>query len=892
MKRRGFKYLLIYALVNLLLLNSTCISLHAEEVDSEVGNKQLATENDNADDNVDDDDVLDVSDSDNTESNSQQDNNDNMSPEDIVDNIDQQEDVVFDDNINSDLGEEYLISFYALSIVEDDEVEESYLDYVLLCELETENGKITDLPECPAVEGATFLSWKLIIDDEELNIPETFTADSEIYAIYEYEYEYEGLSTYNLVSSVMPLANEYGSAELNTDTGELLVLDWGVRTVDNLTTDEVKRSTFYAWYPYKDKVKSLKFANSVDRVNCSAFLGYFNLTTVDFNNVKVLKYASFRESGLQGQLDLRNVTEIHGASFQDCVGLTGSLDLSNVTIIGKKAFKSCENLDGTLTFSNTITKLESEIFNNCYNLSGTLNLKNIKTVGTKCFEDCYNFTGDLNLSNVVDICDYAFGYCDGFDGQLILSNNPTEIGYAAFCECYNLTGCVDLSNVTFIDEYAFYNVTGVNELILPDNVTTIYEGTFFGLGYDTDALFELDLKNIEMVEDGAFRYVNAKSINATKLHTIGYFSFGDMTNLEEIHLADTINSLAPNSFVISEDVASEVTKPLKVYTTDPSLVNGYFEVQGRTTEWEELESATLEYNGSSLIPDEEINSNDFVLKIVAKKYFIGHYESPETITYDIADYLNGTYPENYSFVESLNDDRMTSDNDNQEVEVKFNYSKPLASSKNYEKSVKVNVLKTSRQEVSRELLELNVEYIGPDIIEGYEVDKSDLRVKGKYKVQYNYGDSADIIIDIPIVDCEAVLPITVAGSNSITVKYSDKTAECTYNGLVNHEVSRELVSIIAEYTGADVELDNMISSNDFIISANYHITFQDNTTSEVTVRVNVDDCSFSDLSATMIGLKDVTITYTENGITKSDICQIMVTAREQPSYNPVFFRVN
>ncbi len=93
--------------------------------------------------------------------------------------------------------------------------------------------------------------------------------------------------------------------------------------------------------------------------------------------------------------------------------------------------------------------------------------------------------GDLVIPEEIDgykvtnIAPYAFYYCTGFDGKLVLPDTLTNIERAAFAGCYNLTSVEFSDNLSSIGEAAFIGCKGLTELTLPDSLLQIDQLAFF-----------------------------------------------------------------------------------------------------------------------------------------------------------------------------------------------------------------------------------------------------------------------------------------------------------------------------------------------------------------------------------------------------------------------------
>ena len=79
---------------------------------------------------------------------------------------------------------------------------------------------------------------------------------------------------------------------------------------------------------------------------------------------------------------------------------------------------------------------------------------------------------------VTRIEDFAFYYCTGFDGKLVIPDTVTKIGKAAFAGCYNLKSIQFSSNLSIIGEGAFIGCKGLVEITLPDPLSQIGENAF------------------------------------------------------------------------------------------------------------------------------------------------------------------------------------------------------------------------------------------------------------------------------------------------------------------------------------------------------------------------------------------------------------------------------
>ncbi|MBQ8408118.1 MAG: leucine-rich repeat protein [Clostridia bacterium] len=150
---------------------------------------------------------------------------------------------------------------------------------------------------------------------------------------------------------------------------------------------------------------------------------------------------------------------------------------------------------------------------------------NVNPDGTTCTIVDYagEQTGDLIIPDKIDgytvnaIGNYAFYYCTGFNGKLVIPKTVKTIGRAAFAGCYNLTS-VEMSDCAiesigdggyFVgvggEEHfgggAFIGCKGLKEIVLPDSLFTIYKYAF----YDCDSLASVSFGgHVVSIEENAF----------------------------------------------------------------------------------------------------------------------------------------------------------------------------------------------------------------------------------------------------------------------------------------------------------------------------------------------------------------------------------------------------
>ena len=154
----------------------------------------------------------------------------------------------------------------------------------------------------------------------------------------------------------------------------------------------------------------------------------------------------------------------------------------------------------------SVTSIGDYAFYYCSGLTGSLVIPNtVTSIGDYAFYRCQRFSGALEIPNsVTSIGDYAFYYCYGLTGSLVIPNTVTSIGDHAFYYCQRFSGSLEISNsVTSIGDYAFYYCYGLTgSLVIPNSVTSIGDCAFC---YCSGLTGSLVIPNsVETIGDAAF----------------------------------------------------------------------------------------------------------------------------------------------------------------------------------------------------------------------------------------------------------------------------------------------------------------------------------------------------------------------------------------------------
>lgn len=193
-----------------------------------------------------------------------------------------------------------------------------------------------------------------------------------------------------------------------------------------------------------------------------------------------------------------------------------------------------EDGKGIMTFDGDVTTIGEGAFDYCYSLASIVLPNSVTCIGNVAFEGCQNLT------------------------SVTIPENVTEIGYAVFAACYNLKEfkgkfasdggrCLIKDNAII----AYANASGT-EYTIPDNVTTIWYGTF--LLCDLTEITVPD--NVKTIQPTAFFCPNLKTINGKYATADGRFYIIDgaikifaPSGLTECVIPDGVTNVEYRTFV-------------------------------------------------------------------------------------------------------------------------------------------------------------------------------------------------------------------------------------------------------------------------------------------------------------------------------------------------------
>lgn len=271
------------------------------------------------------------------------------------------------------------------------------------------------------------------------------------------------------------------------------------------------------------------------------------------------------------------VVAIADQAFKNCENFTGIGNLSlpsTLQSIGKEAFYRC-HFKCPLTIPDGIVKIEESAFEESA-FWGLLTLPNsLKTIEYKAFRYC-QLSGELALpETLTKIGDMAFQGCLGLTGILSIPESVTSIGEEAFTYC-QFNKLLLHASIEVIVPRTFYVCTELTEVTLPNTITEIQEGAFYGCGKLTGVLRIPD--SVKSIGNAAFSHSKFSEIYlGCGLESIGDFALHTGDD-EEYKQPDYIECLAINpptihGLTFSDNTYQNTcihvpTKSVEVYKSD------------------------------------------------------------------------------------------------------------------------------------------------------------------------------------------------------------------------------------------------------------------------------------------------------------------------------------
>ena len=135
----------------------------------------------------------------------------------------------------------------------------------------------------------------------------------------------------------------------------------------------------------------------------------------------------------------------------------------------------------SIVIGSNVQTIDNKSFQYCTNVTDITLSESLITIGEQAFTGCAKLK-DLNIPDeVTSIGSQAFAYCGTLD-RVCIGRNVSVIGNHAFAQCSKLTDVVisNESQLANIGTYAFSDCSLLTSITIPDGVSTIDSGAFYG----------------------------------------------------------------------------------------------------------------------------------------------------------------------------------------------------------------------------------------------------------------------------------------------------------------------------------------------------------------------------------------------------------------------------
>lgn len=198
-------------------------------------------------------------------------------------------------------------------------------------------------------------------------------------------------------------------------------------------------------------------------------------------------------------------TEIKKEAFQNQFEFENIILQEGITVIGKNAFFNCVSLK-SIVVPSTVNTIEQGAFQNCTSLEKIdLSKTAVTEISEETFRGCKNLKEVILPDGVVTIQADAFQGCGALKSVNLFSlKDLKKIGSGAFANCISLNEVIIPESVTTIGGGAFANCISLESITIPGSVSEFGQAVLEGASNVT-------VKSV--VNSYAYDYAMRKGLN-------------------------------------------------------------------------------------------------------------------------------------------------------------------------------------------------------------------------------------------------------------------------------------------------------------------------------------------------------------------------------------------
>ena len=391
----------------------------------------------------------------------------------------------------------------------------------------------------------------------------------------------EGYYTYTISNNMATIT------DVSTSINENAIIP---TTLGGCTVTTISDSAF----AYCDSLQSITIPDSVTTIGSEAFYYCISLKSITIGNsvTSVGDYAFAECKNLTSIVIPNSVTSIGKGAFNFCTNLKSITIGDSVTSIEDYTFYHCDNLE-SIIIPDSVTTIGDYAFEYNDSLTNVTIGNGVTSIGEWTFGECKSLTSIVIPNSVTSIGKRAFSYCDNLTGVTI-GNGVTSIDRWAFSNCISLESITIPDSLTSIPAYAFESCTSLTSITIPNSITTI-DGDAFEDCNNLNNVYITDIGawcNIYFTKYESSQLYNAKKlyVNNTLVDDIvipdgvTYIYEGRFANFESIKsvtFPDSVYAIGKKAFsgcknlsnVVFSDYANDVNIKSEAFSNCTNLNN-------------------------------------------------------------------------------------------------------------------------------------------------------------------------------------------------------------------------------------------------------------------------------------------------------------------------------
>ena len=690
------------------------------------------------------------------------------------------------------------------------------------------------------------------------------------------------------------------------------------------------------------KLTKIDIPSSTTRIDASAFLNCSNLASINVDSSNN-SYTNYNNDGVLYTKDMTtivrypqakvgteytissNTTKIDYQAFEKCYNLTKVEIPGTVTFIGAYAFSGCRNLQ-QITIPEGVTEIGDFAFHQARSLTKVTIPKGVSVIKMGTFMGCTELTEVTISKNVITIQEGAFNGCTSLT-EVIIPGSTTSIYNTAFDSCLKLNKIIIPDSVISIGDTTFNNdkdftiftksnstahqfATNNNINVELDDTSPTIESIVYSTNKTTDGSVKVTITANEPIQDilsdgRDWEYVpntNRKSIMAKMQNNIAN---------EELTIKDLVGNKTTVT-VNTKDTDTDTTPPTVTITTDKEKYNSGETVVITATFNEPIEDGTptisILQNNVTKVSEKMSKQNEYTYtysyntttasgeqKIIISEAcdLAGNVmESKEKsiyITTILTKIEVTTQPSKTTYIEGQNFDKtgmkVTATYNNGTTKEVTNYTITDGNNLTVEKTsvtvgytedgiTKTTTVPITVNKKSLSKIDVTTQPSKTTYIEGQNFDKVGMKVTATY----SDGTSKE------------VTNYTITDGNNLTVAKTSVTVSYTEDGVTK---TTTVPITVNKKSLSKIDVTTQPSKITYIEGQNFDktgmkvtATYNNGTTKEVT------NYTITDGNNLTVGKTSVTVSYTEDGITKTTTVKITVTAKQTDKLTVEFNQYN